>query len=138
MPAQGLSFIFNILFLTVIVPVTTVNFLIVNTRLIPQIKSFIITTSSMNPSIPKGSLIYTVKKDKYKVGDIITFKGSVGSVVHRIAGITVLSGVLYYKTKGDANTTVDGDLVEVNNIYGKVQMQIPLIGDTVLILRKFI
>ncbi len=83
---------------------------------------------------PTGSLIYVadVSTEKLKVGDIITFQLSGGTVVtHRIiARIPDESSpdVIRFRTKGDENTIADGSLVELHNVIGKPIFGIPLLG----------
>jgi signal peptidase I len=124
MPAQGLIFVFYILFSAIILPATVVNFLIVNTSIIPQIKSFVITTGSMNPVIPKGSLVYTLKQNYYEKGEVVAFEDSLGTVIHRIVGVEKIGQDVYYITKGDVNRITDEELVLEEKIYGKVVLKL--------------
>lgn len=128
MPAQALLLSFNVLILTILFPATVFNYLILNTPFIPSVKTFIISSKSMNPELDTGSLIYTVKQKSYQVGDIVTFKDSIGRVTHRIIGIKELSGIIYYQTKGDANKVMDQELIASESIYGKVVLSLPFIS----------
>lgn len=128
MPAQVLFLSFNVLMLTLLFPVIVFNYLILNTSLLSSVKTFIISSESMNPELNKGSLIYTIKQNSYEVGDVITFKDSIGCVTHRIIGVKELSGTIYYQTKGDANKIMDEELIANENIYGKVFLSMPFIS----------
>ncbi len=134
MPAQAFYSLLSIFLSVFLFPFAAFNLLILNTNLLPSIKSFVITTSSMEPSIPKGSVVYTLAKSKYGVGDIITFQ-QMGNVSHRIVKEEVLGGASYYSTKGDANNISDSTLITSENIYGKVVAVIPLIGQAILFYR---
>lgn len=84
MPAQGIVFISYVLLSVIIFPTVAINFLIVNSPFLPNLNSFVITTSSMSPVIPKGSLIYTLRVPNYRDGDVVAFADSIGKVTHRI------------------------------------------------------
>lgn len=136
MPAQWFLFVIYSVFLTIIFPFSAINLVIVKTNLIPDIKSFIVASNSMNPSLKKGNLIYTLKSDEYSVGDIVTFKDSVGRVTHRITGAREISGEIYYQTKGDANNRTDEELISGENIYGKTFAVLPNIGNALLMIKN--
>lgn len=136
MPAQGLVFIFYVFLSVIILPVAAINFLIVQSPFLPNLNSFVVTTSSMSPVIPQGSLIYTIKMPNYKNGDVVTFTDSIGKVTHRIKETISISGVTYYKMQGDANHASDSELIPITNIYGKAAAVIPFIGTGILMLRR--
>ncbi len=84
-------------------------------------------TGSMEPAIPVGSvvMIKIVNPDDLKIGDVICFKVSgPESVTHRI--LSIANGT--FITKGDANNGPDIWAVEKQNVIGKVEMTIPLVG----------
>lgn len=67
-----------------------------------------------------------------KVGDVITFQLTGEAVAtHRIVEVVGGSGGPIFRTKGDANDTVDGNLISAENIVGKVVFTIPYLGYTV-------
>ena len=137
MPAQAFYSFLYLILSVVLFPIATFNLLILNTTFIPAVKSFVITTSSMEPAIPKGSIVYTLSKSSYKKGDVITFQQK-GNVSHRIVGEEVLGGATYYSTKGDANNISDSVLITDKNIYGKVFAVIPYVGEGILILKELL
>lgn len=94
-----------------------------------------ITSPSMEPKYPTGSLIYISDVDKVsdlKIGDVITYKiGDDTTATHRIKEIIPDENdpkILRFRTKGDNNDTYDGKLVEFENVRGKVVFCIPLLG----------
>src|SRR5258706_6709763 len=107
-----------------------------------------VTSGSMEPAIPTGSLIYSGKfnLDELKKGDIITFTltnkdGKSAVVTHRIDEIKKADIILFtpdrkeqritkisYVTKGDANGSSDQDEVLPNQILGKYEWGIPKLG----------
>lgn len=94
-----------------------------------------ITSPSMEPKYPTGSLIYLTDVDKatdLKVGDVITFKiADSTTATHRIKEIIPDENdpsILRYRTKGDNNDTYDGKLVEFSDVKGKAVFCIPLLG----------
>lgn len=114
---------------------------------------FAVTSGSMEPTIPVGSLIYAGKYrlEDLKKGSIITFKvkneedKAVSIVTHRIDAVLKKETIRKIKddkggekekkivkydfvTKGDANNTVDARTVPLGNIIGLYQWHIPKIG----------
>lgn len=93
-----------------------------------------VLTGSMEPKYPTGSLIYVKKIDtsSLDVGDVISFKLSSSVIAtHRIVELVADENnpsVIQYRTKGDANDTVDSSLVSKEDIIGKVVFCIPQMG----------
>jgi signal peptidase len=95
--------------------VTVVLFIALLVPTLLGYKRYVIVSGSMEPTIPVGSVVYDeiVPVSSLIVGDIITFVppaeyGMTDPVTHRIASITEsASGNLEFKTKGDANETID-------------------------------
>ena len=91
---------------------------------------FNIVSESMEPTFYKNDLV-VVKKcklEELRKGDIITFKQEDRTISHRILEITKDKGEVKYITKGDNNDVQDKDLVEGQNVYGKVLFSIGKIG----------
>mgnify|MGYP003296236233 CR=1 FL=1 len=63
-----------------------------------------------------------------KKGDIITFQQEGRTISHRILNITKEKGITKFETKGDNNEIPDPDLVEQEQIYGKVLFRIKKVG----------
>ena len=123
----------DVIFTAIIVIVVIFAFLIVGIRLF-GLKPYVVTSGSMEPNYPVGSLVYVKKcePDELKVNDTITYVIKSGTVVtHRIVEVIPDEDnpdVVRYKTKGDANDHPDGTPVHFNNILGKVTFSIPIIG----------
>jgi signal peptidase I len=93
---------------------------------------FTVQTGSMTPYIGKGSLIITKDVADYRIGDVVTFdsvqSGETVPITHRIIDIQEIDNNKFYQTQGDANTAPDVDLIQKDDIIGKVYVRIPLIG----------
>lgn len=97
-------------------------------------QTYTVLSGSMDPTYSTGSIIYVkeLAPEELEVNDPISFTISENTVVtHRI--IEVLpdedhSETIYFRTKGDANKSADGELVRSENVLGKVVFSIPLLG----------
>lgn len=100
-------------------------------------KAYIITSTSMEPSINLGDVVITrkCKEDKLQTGDIITFKTENEIITHRILKIED-NGLLpkTYITKGDNNNIEDIEKVTYSNIEGKSVIIIPYLGKIIMII----
>jgi signal peptidase len=111
----------------VVLPMAVFTILTAKTNLL-GIKSFTVVTGSMSPLIPVGSIEYVIPSGSYGLGDIISFERDKKNITHRIVGIVPRDGQLYYETKGDANNSVDSDLVPENKITGEILFHFPYVG----------
>ena len=94
---------------------------------------FNIVSESMEPTFYKDDLV-VVKKCKLEElheGDIITFKQDDRIISHRIVKITKEKRERKLITKGDNNDIPDKDMVEIQNVYGKVLFSIKKLGKIV-------
>ena len=85
----------------------------------------IVHTDSMAPVFQSGDLIFSVREDPKKIleGDVISFRDPAsqsGSVVtHRVAEVVPQEdGSLAFRTRGDANSAADRELVSESLIAG--------------------
>lgn len=130
---KTLAKIWGIVGNVVVVLAVALAVLVVGVRLI-GIKTYAVISGSMEPEYPVGSLLYVkqVDPDDLKVGDAITFLlNEDTAATHRIVEIIYDEddpSVIRFRTKGDANDTVDGDLVHSKNVIGKPIFSIPLLG----------
>lgn len=94
---------------------------------------FNIVSESMEPTFYKDDLVVVRKcsEKELKKGDIITFKQDDRIISHRIDGVTKEKGEVRFITKGDNNEVRDQELVEVQEIYGKVLFSIKGIGKVI-------
>jgi signal peptidase len=92
-------------------------------------RAMVIGGGSMEPTIPKGSLILAVPADDYAVGDVVAVQhGGSTPYTHRITRLAELDGVPYVETKGDANEGPDPAIVPVASMIGRVDVSLPLLG----------
>lgn len=93
-----------------------------------------VISGSMEPEISVGDyvIIKKPKKEDIQKGTIITFEQDGVLVTHRVESV-VNDGV--YSTKGDANNTVDSQLVKFENILGTSALVVPKFGKLLLWLR---
>ena len=92
-------------------------------------RTMVIGGGSMEPTIPKGSLILVAPADEYGVGDVVAVQqGASTPYTHRITRLAELDGVPYVETKGDANEGPDPAIVPVDSIIGRVDVSLPLLG----------
>lgn len=107
--------------------------LLVGVRLV-GFQVFTVLSGSMEPTYHVGSLIYVKKIDpqELKSGNVITFMLDENTVAtHRIVEVVpdeTDPTVYRFRTKGDANETVDGALVHYKNVIGKPVFTIPYLG----------
>lgn len=118
---------------TVVALVVIIAILLVGVRIF-GLQVFTVLSPSMTPKYPTGSVIYVreVSPKTLQTGDVITFTMSGGiSATHRIVEVIPSednADLLYFRTKGDANKTVDPSLVSEKNIIGTPVFTIPLLG----------
>ena len=102
------------------------------------IKSFVIVSESMEPTIMTNDVIFITKasEENLKVGDIISFH--VGDYIntHRIIRLEEKNGEDVYITKGDNNETEDRGYVEFQDIEGKYVFKLSGFGTITKILRS--
>lgn len=90
-----------------------------------------IGSQSMMPKINKGDAVIIHKienKNKLKKGTIVVFKHKGRQTVHRLVKIEKIGKKTYYRTKGDANPTIDNINLEYKDIKGTVLLKIPAIA----------
>ena len=106
---------------------------LVGVRLV-GLQVFTVLSGSMEPAYHTGSLIYVKDIDpaEIKAGQVITFVLNEDTVAtHRVVEVIPDeedASVLRFKTKGDANDTVDGSLVHYKNVIGTPVFTIPYLG----------
>ncbi len=101
----------------------------------PQYEAFTVSSGSMSPQVPKGSIIYTtpVSPEKLDKGDVITYRSAADYTytTHRIVEVVDNRSELAFRTMGDANEDVDPGLVLAEDVVGKVRLSLPVLGDVV-------
>lgn len=94
-------------------------------------QNYIVLSGSMEPAYHTGAVVYvkSVDADMLAVGDVITFRLSGDSMAtHRIVEVIGSGETIQFHTKGDANDTEDGGLVQGADVAGKVVFTIPYLG----------
>lgn len=103
----------------------------------------VIATGSMEPMIKPGDVILVKKVfnmddiNALKVGDVIQFKRDSILISHRIIDIAndEKEG-LYFKTKGDNNSSADTDPVKPQDIKGTIVYTVPKVGWPTLLIKS--
>ncbi|TSC68582.1 MAG: type I signal peptidase SipW [Parcubacteria group bacterium Gr01-1014_56] len=91
----------------------------------------IVKSGSMAPAIPVGSLVVVKPQASYAVGEVVTFGEDSARQIpttHRIVSIEGSGTNVSYRVKGDANEEADPELVNPNQIIGKVFVAVPYAG----------
>lgn len=121
--------------LFVFLPLLAVILITAKTSAILHIRSFIVLTGSMQPTIPIGSVAFVHQQSRYQLGDVVTYKKGNVTVTHRVIQIVEDASGVVYRTQGDANNTPDGELVKQANVIGKGIFQIQYIGKILLYIK---
>lgn len=103
------------------------------------IRTYTVLSGSMEPSIPTGTLLFVAPAAprKLKINDVITFYVSENmTATHRIVSIHEKADGLWFQTKGDANSEVDGKLVHEGKVIGSPVLSLPGGGYLVWFLQK--
>jgi signal peptidase I len=91
----------------------------------------VVLSGSMEPDIPTGSVIATIPREEYGVGDVVSFSGrSVNETptTHRIVNVDESGGKRFFVTKGDANDNEDLLRVGEGEVLGEVFLVVPYVG----------
>lgn len=100
------------------------------------IKTFVVQSGSMEPSIGTGSVVVVKGAESYAVGDVITFgprSKTKPPTTHRILEVKEDGN---FVTKGDANEEEDIRTVSRYEVIGKVVVSIPWVGYAVAAAQK--
>jgi signal peptidase I len=131
----GLRIILTALIYTLF-PLVVITLLTAKANFIPGFNSFTVLTGSMEPLVPVGSIVYVVNSQSYSIGDIISFDVGKINVTHRIVDIVRKDNQLFYRTKGDANSSIDNELVPANKVTGEILFHFPYLGKFISFLRS--
>jgi signal peptidase len=100
------------------------------------IKTFVVQSGSMEPSIKTGGIVVVKPMDSYAVGDVITFGPRTKTkppTTHRIMEVKEDGNFL---TKGDANEDEDMRTVSRYEVIGRVLFSVPYLGYAVATAQK--
>jgi len=91
----------------------------------------IVAGGSMEPAIPRGSLIQPqpVDPDEIAVGNVVTVRADNGVLVtHRVVRTAVLPAGPHLELRGDANDSPDPVLVAADRVVGRIDYFVPGAG----------
>lgn len=100
------------------------------------IKTFVVQSGSMEPTIKTGGVVVVKPAESYHVGDVITFgprSKTKPPTTHRIMEVKEDGNFL---TKGDANEDSDMRTVSRYEVIGKVLFSLPYVGYAVAAAQK--
>ena len=91
---------------------------------------YLVSSSSMEPTIKKGSVIVNLRTNKVTTKDIVTYKipQSTNPITHRIIETKIIHSSTFYFTKGDNNKSQDPYPISKQEIIDKMLFSIPYIG----------
>ena len=118
--------------------VTTLSILIIWFAIgVFPVRPYVILTGSMEPVIYPGDVVLVERYiENLQVGDVIQFSSGNDYVFHRVIEIVEEDGKTFYQTKGDNNSAEDAELVEAQNIKGRMTEVVPKIGYLALFFRN--
>lgn len=131
--STALKRIWNIATTVIVILVVILALLLVGVRVI-GLQVFTVLSGSMEPAYHTGSLIYVKDVDPFELedGDVITFMLNEDTVAtHRIVGVVPDENdpnTIRFRTKGDANSFEDGQLVHYKNVIGTPVFTVPGLG----------
>jgi signal peptidase len=102
--------------------------------------TFVVTGSSMEPAIQKGSLVVIepVSPATIDRGDVITFEHYGQMTTHRVIAIDSSNAASpTFTTKGDANAVADPEPVNFPGQVGIYRASVPLIGYAVVYIQAY-
>ncbi len=141
------SVLFKILLCIVVLPIVLCSLIVLVKGIafpdkIPDVfgyKPLMVVSHSMEDYINKGDLVIVkmVDKSNLQKQDIIAYRleGQNFVVTHRINDIKEVDGEIKYQTKGDNNSTPDGDLIKFSEVEGKYVTKIPKLGNFLLFMQ---
>jgi len=124
--------------------ITFISFIIVLICMISHLFPYCIMgngSGSMEPELKLGDAVVVnqiSKNEQISEGKIIVYNVKDIQVIHRVVEIKKVNGKTFYKTKGDANDSIDDIDITMDDIYGVVDFKIPLIATPTIYLSKFL
>ena len=124
--------------------ISFVAFIIVVICLVSQMFPYCVIgigSGSMEPELHVGDAVFVHKisdSSMIREGQIIVYEVENIKVIHRVVKVINDNNITYYKTKGDANNSIDDIKLTIDNIYGVVEFKIPFIAKPTIYLSKFL
>ena len=139
--------IIKIFFFMIVIPLLLISCMITYKAIkypdkIPDvfgIKPMIVLSGSMESKIHTGDLVFVkiVDTDTLKENDIIAFRNEEDKVTtHRIIEKIENDGEIYFKTKGDNNSTEDANLVKTSSVEGIYIGRIGMLGNFFMFMQQ--
>lgn len=100
------------------------------TCLVLGLRPMVVTTGSMSPTIPAGSLAFAHDDaaNDARVGDVVAVRRAEGSrVMHRVVSAVPVDGRVALTLQGDANSTPDDETYVVDRVLA-VRFHVPWLG----------
>jgi signal peptidase len=118
---------------TLVAVVATIGLVAVISLLAPiaGLRPFVIRGASMEPSIPRGSIVLATDGPDRPIapGDVISFREANGTIVtHRVVGVAGVGDDTLLTTKGDANGAADPAALPAGRVIGRVAVALPVLG----------
>ena len=122
-----LSALCRILGTVVMIAVILVPLAVLGPRLF-GLRAYHVTSGSMEPAIPTGSLVYVraAQAETLEAGEVIAFSVRGSVVTHRVLENDAAARELI--TKGDANDREDLTPIPYNALIGRVAVTVPRLG----------
>ncbi len=98
--------------------------------LVLGLRPMVVTSGSMSPSIPAGSLVLAndAPADEAEVGDVVAVRRADGSrVMHRVVTVGTSGDQVALTLKGDANAAPDTEVYLVDRVL-EVRLDVPWVG----------
>jgi signal peptidase I len=92
---------------------------------------YAVRSASMAPALAKGDLVIVdpVAAGEVRPGDVVTMAVRPGTTVtHRVVSVVPNDDGPLFTTKGDANATADPVAVRADQLQGRADMRVPLLG----------
>lgn len=102
-------------------------------------RGLVVSSSSMEPAIPVGSLVVIRPETAPQQDDVITYRLAAASpslLTHRVTKVIQDGDQEVLETKGDAVELPDRKLVAVEDVVGKVVVVMPQVGKLVAFTRS--
>jgi signal peptidase I len=83
----------------------------------------VVTGDSMRPAIRAGDMAIYMRPQVLDVGDVVVYElGDSTRVIHRVASVEGTDSV---RTRGDANSAVDRESLDVGRVRGRIVAVVP-------------
>ena len=138
---------FVIMIYIILIPVIFYNIMLIvqaatNPRETPcvcGIKTFVIISGSMEPSLEIGDVVVIKEfpKEALQKGDVISFRNGQSIITHRIIDVIKdKNGKISFETKGDNNNIKDKNYVKYDDVEGKMVGKVPFVGKVAILLKN--